>query len=95
MTDGIDADTWAKEDCDCGHVRHAHRGGTGECMRTVQRSDFSDLPAAVYAEGEEHHPFAWPTNWPSPADVPMIEKPCDCRGFHYPEPTEPDREEQS
>jgi hypothetical protein len=90
-----DVDAWAKEDCGCGHVRHAHAGGTGACRRTVLRSDYSSLPTAVYAEGEEDHPFAWPTNWPPAADVPVVEKPCDCTDFHDPEPVEPDEEQRS
>lgn len=88
----MDADDWAKEDCACNHRRHAHASGTGACSRTVQRTDYSHLPPAIYAAGADENPFAlgWPTNWPDPADIPLVEKACGCRRFDYPEPSEPD-----
>lgn len=93
MSDYPDPDDYAKEDCGCGHRRHAHDMTTGICRRTRMRADYSNLPPAEYAEGEDPF-FSWPTNWPAPADLPYVEVPCGCNGFHYPEPPEPDEEQR-
>lgn len=77
----IDADDWAKEDCVCGHVRYAHKAGTGECSRTrIVTEKPADLPPA-----NDDDPFSWPANWPPHDTWPRVEKPCDCKRFDYPE----------
>lgn len=76
----IDVDDFVKESCDCSHPRYAH-GPDGVCGRTVKRKDYGSLPPAEYRAGEEDDPFAWPSNWPDPNDVPEVEQPCGCRHF--------------
>ena len=78
----IDADDWAKEDCACGHSRHQHDKGTGQCRHTRQQRVAPDnLPEPIFADGISDDPFAAPTNWPPYAEWSNITVPC-CFAFY-------------
>jgi hypothetical protein len=75
----VDADDWAKEDCECGHRRHGHQRGTGACRHTKLRRQVPDnLPAPEFAT--DAGPFDAPLNWPDSHTWPLVEVPC-CPGF--------------
>lgn len=83
----IDPDDWAKEDCACGHRRYAH--GPNGCDRTVTGLDETGLPEPIYDENTDEPFGGWPINWP-PREELTREMPCPCKGFHDPEPSEPE-----
>jgi len=75
-----DHDDWAKEDCACGHRRHAHDKGSGRCRHTrTRRVAPPDLPPPILGDSE-FDPFAAPLNWPPYEEWPMVEVPC-CSAF--------------
>lgn len=71
----IDPDEWAKEDCECGHRRYAHRANDGRCTRTRRRRV---EPAGVTWTGEGFgaEPSIPTDSWP------IVEQPCPCPHFY-------------
>jgi hypothetical protein len=69
----IDADDYAKEDCECGHRRHSHVRGTGACRQTrVRRVAPEGLTWS--GEGFDCEPSIPIDQWP------QVEGPC-CTAF--------------
>lgn len=83
MTDVNDFTDYT-EGCHCGHSRSQHV--TLGCGGTRTERDITALPAPVY--DDQGDPFAWPSNWPPPGEVPTRTEPCECAGFSV-SPSEP------